>query len=72
MNDSIWKNFNEYGQKVTADMEVDTLVIGGGLCGVLCAYYLKEAGKEVILVEADKLGNGITKIQRQLSAACKM
>ena len=61
MNDSIWKNFNEYGQKVTADMEVDTLVIGGGLCGVLCAYYLKEAGKEVILVEADKLGNGITK-----------
>lgn len=61
MNDSIWKNFNEYGQKVTSDMEVDTLVIGGGLCGVLCAYYLKEAGKEVILVEADKLGNGITK-----------
>ena len=53
MNDSIWKNFNECGQKVTADMEVDTLVIGGGLCGVLCAYYLKEAGKEVILVEAD-------------------
>lgn len=61
MNDSIWNNFNEYGQKVTSDMEVDTLVIGGGLCGVLCAYYLKEAGKEVILVEADKLGNGITK-----------
>lgn len=61
MDESIWNNFNEYGQKVTADMEVDTLVVGGGITGVLCAYFLKKAGVEVILVEADRLASGITK-----------
>ena len=39
----------------------DVLIIGGGITGVLCAYMLKNAGVDCILVEADKICNGITK-----------
>lgn len=61
MRESIWENFTENGQKLSSDIEVNTLVIGGGICGVLCAYYLKKQGVDAILVEKNKLGNGITK-----------
>ena len=36
------------------------LVIGGGMAGILCARKLQEAGKDVILVEAARIGSGIT------------
>lgn len=36
------------------------LVIGGGMAGVLCAYKLQEAGKDVVLVDAGRIGDGIT------------
>lgn len=38
----------------------DVLVIGGGMAGVLCAYYLKQNGVNCILAEADSIGRGIT------------
>ena len=43
------------------DVETDVLIIGGGLTGILCAYMLKKAGVECILVEADRILGGITK-----------
>lgn len=36
------------------------LVIGGGMAGILCARQLQLAGKDVILLEADRIGSGIT------------
>ena len=30
------------------------------MCGILCAYMLKEAGVDCVLVEADKICNGVT------------
>lgn len=36
------------------------LVIGGGMAGILCARQLQQAGKDVILLEADRIGGGIT------------
>jgi glycine/D-amino acid oxidase-like deaminating enzyme len=39
----------------------DVLIIGGGIAGILCAYKLKQAGVDCILVEADEICGGITK-----------
>lgn len=43
------------------DIKTDVLIIGGGLAGILCAYFLKQAGINYVLVEAKTIGSGITK-----------
>ncbi len=47
--------------KLKQDIKTDVLIIGGGITGLLCAYMMKEAGIDCILVEADKICSGITK-----------
>lgn len=42
------------------DMQTDVLIIGGGMCGILCAYMLSLEGIDCILVEKDRILNGIT------------
>ncbi len=39
----------------------DVLIIGGGIAGILCAYKLKNAGIDCMLVEAKRICSGITK-----------
>ena len=39
---------------------VDVLIIGGGIAGILCAYNLKNAGVNCLLVEATSICGGIT------------
>lgn len=41
-------------------LAVDVVIIGGGLCGILTAYFLNKAGKKVALVEKKKIGDGAT------------
>ena len=59
---SVWNgdvekpNFNQ----LQGDIKTDVLIIGGGMCGVLCAYVLKNAGVDCVLAEADKICGGIT------------
>ena len=43
------------------DIRTDVLIIGGGMCGVLCAYMLTHAGVDCVLAEAGTVGGGITK-----------
>jgi len=43
------------------DAKTDVLIIGGGMAGILCAFFLQKAGVEYILVESNKIGSGITK-----------
>ncbi|MDR0951482.1 MAG: FAD-dependent oxidoreductase [Oscillospiraceae bacterium] len=43
------------------NINTDVLIIGGGMAGILCAYMLKRAGIECVLVEANRLCGGITK-----------
>ena len=43
------------------DVRTDVLVIGGGLCGILCAYELNRAGVDCLLVEAEEIAGGTTK-----------
>ncbi len=48
-------------EKLKGKIKTDVLVIGGGICGVLCAKFLMDAGVNCILVEANTIASGITK-----------
>lgn len=52
-----WKN----KEKLNSDLTADVVVIGAGLAGILTAWQLQEAGKKVVVVEAEHAGGGITK-----------
>jgi glycine/D-amino acid oxidase-like deaminating enzyme len=43
------------------DLSTDTLIIGGGMAGILCAHMLQKAGVDTVLVEATSICGGITK-----------
>ncbi len=43
------------------DLSADVVVIGAGMAGILTAYLLKERGRQVLVVEADRIGSGQTK-----------
>ncbi|MEV6598669.1 FAD-dependent oxidoreductase [Actinoplanes sp. NPDC051346] len=45
---------------LTADVEVDVAVVGGGIAGLCTAWELTEAGRTVALVEADRIAAGVT------------
>lgn len=62
MKTSIWNSevhLREY-ESLKGCKKTDVLVIGGGMCGVLCAYFLKQAGIDCLLVEGSKIASGIT------------
>lgn len=63
MTKSVWSdsiNLPEF-EKLKGDIKTNVLIIGGGMCGILCAYLLKQAGIDYVLVEADRICEGITK-----------
>ena len=43
------------------DIETDTVIIGGGMAGVLTAHFLEQAGMKCVVLEADRIGSGQTK-----------
>ncbi|MCL2772725.1 MAG: FAD-dependent oxidoreductase [Oscillospiraceae bacterium] len=43
------------------NQKTGTLIVGGGMAGVLCAHFLHHAGADYMLAEADRIGMGITK-----------
>ena len=60
--ESIWKRSVESENFIQLQNEIktDVLIVGGGLAGILCAYMLKNAGIECVLVEADHICGGVT------------
>ena len=46
--------------RLTADLAVDVLVIGGGITGMTAAYLLARAGRRVALIERERIGSGQT------------
>ena len=63
MGESVWSDTVHLPEFETlqGDAETDVLVIGGGLCGILCAYFLKQAGVDCMLVEGERIAGGITR-----------
>ena len=59
---SIWKesaslpHFDTLEGSVTTDVSI----IGGGIAGILCAYFLREKGVDYVLVEGNTICSGIT------------
>ena len=56
LNKTTWSGYIDKSfPTLVRDVECDVLVIGGGICGILCAYHLMKSGKKVILLEADRI-----------------
>ncbi|MGK5682157.1 FAD-dependent oxidoreductase [Actinoplanes sp. URMC 104] len=45
---------------LSGDAEADVVVVGGGIAGLCTAWELTEAGRRVVLVEADRIAAGVT------------
>lgn len=48
-------------ETIEGDVETEVLIIGGGITGILCAYFLQERGIPYILVEGRSVCGGVTK-----------
>ena len=61
--ESLWQKTVELPRFDTLDqnLKTDVLIIGGGIAGLLCAYSLKQAGVDYVLLEAKQICSGITK-----------
>jgi glycine/D-amino acid oxidase-like deaminating enzyme/nitrite reductase/ring-hydroxylating ferredoxin subunit len=46
--------------RLEGKVEADVAVLGGGIVGVTTALMLREQGLDVVLIEADRLGRGVT------------
>ncbi|MDO5544980.1 MAG: FAD-dependent oxidoreductase [Eubacteriales bacterium] len=60
--ESIWHKTVQLPQfpRLDGDVSTDVLVIGGGMTGLLCAYQLKKAGVDCIVVERKRIASGVT------------
>lgn len=62
--ESLWiktqKEILENSKKIEKNEECDVCIIGGGITGITTAYYLSKAGKNVIILERDKIANKTT------------
>lgn len=59
---SLWEKYLDDLQfsKLQKDIEVDILIIGGGITGLTTMYYLKDY-ESICLVDGGRIGSGITK-----------
>ena len=60
--DSVWTNIIDKPafESLSGEKKTHTLVIGGGIAGILCAHMLQESGVDCMVVEAKRICSGIT------------
>ncbi|MDD3946988.1 MAG: FAD-binding oxidoreductase, partial [Clostridia bacterium] len=62
MYQTVWTescNIKEY-PSLDGDRRCGVLVIGGGIAGILTAYFLKQAGVDCLVAEGKRIGMGVT------------
>lgn len=61
--ESVWSKEVEIPKRsaLKENLDVEVAVIGAGMAGILTAYALKCQGKEVVVLEADRIAGGQTK-----------
>ena len=53
---SIWENKNEIkNTNNNPPNDIDILIIGAGISGLSCAYFLKDINKTIIIIDKDKI-----------------
>lgn len=59
---SVWEQTATLPQfpKLDGDIHTDVLIIGGGIAGILTAYFLHQSGVKYILVDKGRICSGIT------------
>ncbi|MGN1478623.1 MAG: FAD-dependent oxidoreductase [Acutalibacteraceae bacterium] len=63
MLNSIWAdsvNLPSFPQ-LKKDLKTDLLIVGGGLAGLLCAYFAQQSGIDYALIESDSICHGVTR-----------
>lgn len=48
-------------QKLKENLKTDVLIVGGGMAGILCAYFLQNEGVDYALVEGRRICSGVTR-----------
>ena len=61
-NKSIWINDikPKINKRLDKNLDVDILIIGGGLTGITSCFYLKDSKYDIALIDADKVGFGVS------------
>ena len=61
--ESVWSDSCKFDKRDTLlrDIECDVLIIGAGIAGILTGYFLQESGKNVIIIERNRIASGNTK-----------
>ncbi len=62
MNQSIWRKTIKLPEfpSLEDNIKTDVLIIGGGLCGILCGYFAKAAGLSCVVAEGSRICSGIS------------
>ena len=63
MKKSVWQDEISLPKfrQIEEDKKTDVLIIGGGICGILCAYFLHKKGIDYVLAEGSTICSGATK-----------
>lgn len=63
MSKAVWYNNFKLPEhdELSGDIKTDVLVIGGGICGLLCAYFLNQNGVDCVVAEGSRICSGTTK-----------
>ena len=60
-NKSIWEEYlKQEFSSIESDVETDVLIIGGGIAGILTAFYLKDTNLIITIVDRNKILSGVT------------
>lgn len=62
-NESLWQDGIEplnLNKNIPAHLEVDTLIIGGGLAGISTLFELKDTKQKIALIDSGRIGFGVT------------
>lgn len=60
--DSIWSESSRlpHFETLEGNVKTDVLIVGGGIAGILCAYFLQQEGVDYLLAEGRTICSGIT------------